>query len=1076
MFRIYLPLILGILLVSTIQKSFAFGSEVDPANLAITKPLQSGTSYAEKVESLARTKPELALQIATDALIYFKTVAEPEQQGRVLNASSYALYFLTRYEESMHKAKEAESIAIKFELGAVLARSRMLQGNVLQMIGEYTRAIKQYMQASTYYKRTDNKLYQSYVFNNIANTYLAANLYPSALEYYEKSNSIIVQSSALKGIGDTLFFMDRIEEALEYFQKSLDLYRSEGDTFGIAIVRNGQGDVYLALDDPQKSLELYEEAITLAKENRQIYTIEYSTRGKAKALFQLGRLEEAMTWAERATDIAAAQDDKASILENLELKSKILKAEGHISEALDALVTFNEMQNNYKTERDKTQLIVMQALFESETKAEEIEELEEKNKVLELEKQVKRKQNQYTLLMAAGLAGALTFLAFWAWTIYREKRRLALLSEELDKARLVAVQATQTKSAFLANMSHEIRTPLTSIIGYADSILQGDIAKQEQQRVVGIISENGSHLLHVINDILDFTKIEANKMEFEDIATPLFPLFSQIESVTGKRARDKGLNFDLHFQYPLPSSIVTDPTRLRQILFNLTNNALKFTNKGSISVSVKTVADTLSVSVRDTGIGITAEQQKILFTPFKQADGSINRRFGGSGLGLSISKHLAEGLGGQITLISETGKGSEFILSVAMKPAKDCVWVDNPEDASYTHKSQSSAQRQTRDYAGAKVLLAEDHPNNRELICLMLRRLKVDVTSVENGLQACDTALKNDFDLVLMDIQMPVMDGIQALKQLRAMQPNIPVIALTANNMKHEIDQYMEEGFNGHVPKPLDKDALISALDTFLKDVPPSSTPAPVSQKSLPRRDANLPDTHENLTGLASKTVSQNTPVRVTDVQDITPKPLVGSDDEFVLLTRDYIGQLQENIIATQQAWDIQDIEELQELAHKVKGSAGAFGLKPFGDAYDLIEHKLKNSPHAELDEEIEHIARLARTLLKVPGADVALGVQNHSVSIDNWITAIKEMLARSGEWFDGLSVAITQDDIAVFEILNPLCRDLSKLALPALYEKCQRLKMVVRQGNDRQKIIEAMAGISEQLKKLHEFFDTEIT
>lgn len=999
--------------------------------------------FVEKVEELARVKPEEALKIAKESENFFRINPDPVSRGKVLNGAAYALYFLSKFEDSMAKAKESESIALQHNLMEILARSKMLQGNVLQSIGEHTRAINQYLEAADYYQVTGNQQYLSYVYNNIANTYIEAKLYASALDYYKQSNDLLPQSSAYKGIADTHFKMGQIEKSLEFYKRSLAMYRAENDTFGIALIRNGQGDVYLAKAEYEEAQALFNEALNLAKKHQQVYTVEYSTRGLAKAYLGLGKLDEAVLWLNEARALASEKNDNVALLKILKIESEIYRAQGDLANAIDSLTEYMELESSYQAEKDKTQLVVMQAMFESETKAAEIEKLEEQNKILQLQGAVEKERSQQTQFIAFTLVCALLTLAFWIFTVSREKQRLAKVSAELEKAKVQAETATHTKSAFLANMSHEIRTPLTSIIGYADSILQGDIPVKEEHRVIKIICENGNHLLNVISDILDFTKIEANKLEFENIATPLIPLLAQIESVTGKRARDKGLSFDLHFRYPLPSAVITDPTRLRQILFNLTNNALKFTEKGSINVSVKTVENQLLIGVRDTGIGISKANQQELFQPFQQADGSINRRFGGSGLGLSISRHLAQGLGGDLTVSSEEGKGSEFVVAIKLQPAPDCRWITSGDEARVVTQTVEAQKQKLPKFNQAKVLLAEDHPNNRELIRLMLSRMGLQVTDVENGLLACKAALKEEFDLIFLDIQMPVMDGGQALKQIKKSHPDTPIIALTANNMKHEVEQYMRDGFTAHLPKPLPREDLVALLENYL-------------QGFLISSESKVPGTEIPPPALPKDT-----------------SPLSGQEEDMVKLIDNYAAQLNQEVEQAVMLWQSENWTELTELAHTIRGSAANFGFANIGETFNQIENRLKAEEFEKVSQLINDILGDMQFINEMPGVDKAVGIHNHSVSFSAWHSALQSFFTTLPTFLEKMQQEAASDSLELASSINELQKKSNKLALPQAYNLCMQIRKAIRSGESSDQLITACDELTSELNSIKTYFES---
>ena len=365
--------------------------------------------------------------------------------------------------------------------------------------------------------------------------------------------------------------------------------------------------------------------------------------------------------------------------------------------------------------------------------------------------------------------------------VYERTEALAEANVALEHLICELQEASSAKSSFLANMSHEIRTPLTSIIGYADGILMGDISRDEQERVIRVISENGNHLLHIISDILDISKIEADKLEYEMLPTRITDIITQVESVIAKRAQDKELEFKLNYHFPIPSEVETDPYRFKQILLNLTNNAVKFTDCGEISIDVRYQNEQLFVRVKDSGIGMPAEKIAAIFEPFEQGDTSVARQFGGTGLGLSISKRLALDLGGDIHATSEVNKGSSFEVVIRAVPTENNEMLGASKDM-WKMQEIKEENHIIPDFSGSKVLLVDDHPNNRDLIRIILDRMHVTVTEAEDGDIALQRMFEAEYDLILMDIQMPRMKGDEATEKLRQQGFDLPIIALTANN------------------------------------------------------------------------------------------------------------------------------------------------------------------------------------------------------------------------------------------------------------------------------------------------------
>ena len=394
-----------------------------------------------------------------------------------------------------------------------------------------------------------------------------------------------------------------------------------------------------------------------------------------------------------------------------------------------------------------------------------------------------------------------------------------------DEFRDAAEAANRAKSEFLANMSHEIRTPMTAILGFSD-VLLGNLVEEENVSATNTIKRNGLYLLELVNDILDLSKIEAGKLEIERIACSPAKLVGDVASTMRARAEAEGLPLQIEYVGPIPETIICDPTRLRQILINLVANAVKFTEAGSVRLVTRLVQSTarppsLRFDVIDTGIGMTQEQASRLFQPFTQADASTTRKFGGTGLGLTISKRLAEMLGGDITVSSAAGKGSTFSVSVETGPLGGVQILENVAEAVAERRQKAEASVAPAVKLDCRILLAEDGPDNQRLISFVLKKAGADVTLAENGLIARDKALAAEeagepFDVILMDMQMPVMDGYTATQDLRDFGYTRPIIALTANAMTGDDEKCFRAGCDGYATKPIDRAKLFATITRFL--------------------------------------------------------------------------------------------------------------------------------------------------------------------------------------------------------------------------------------------------------------------
>ncbi len=388
-------------------------------------------------------------------------------------------------------------------------------------------------------------------------------------------------------------------------------------------------------------------------------------------------------------------------------------------------------------------------------------------------------------------------------------------NEMLEVSQLEAQEASRAKSEFLANMSHEIRTPMTAIIGFTDLLLSQDDADHsdlDKQDALERIKKNGNHLLEVINNILDISKIEAGKMELENLPTSIKHVADTIESLISERILSKGLKFHINVDPEIPQLVNIDPTRLRQILINLLSNACKFTEKGEIGLDIQldhsVKLPTIHFSVSDTGIGLTEKQSQKLFKEFSQADSSTTRKYGGTGLGLIISQRFAKMMGGEITIQSESGKGCTFSFGLPIQIV---------DKSSQTDEKKNKSSKTTTDKLEKKILLVEDGPDNQALISFILKKAGATVTLAENGKEGMEKALQEweagePFDVILMDMQMPIMDGYQATKALRDKNYQRTIVALTAHAMESDRIKCLEVGCDEYFSKPVDRAKLIHLL------------------------------------------------------------------------------------------------------------------------------------------------------------------------------------------------------------------------------------------------------------------------
>ncbi len=518
--------------------------------------------------------------------------------------------------------------------------------------------------------------------------------------------------------------------------------------------------------------------------------------------------------------------------------------------------------------------------------------------------------------------------------------------EESVIAKEAAEESDRAKSDFLANMSHEIRTPLTGILGFADLLLaggdEGDVANRLEYLTT--IKASGMHLLNVINDILDLSKIESGQVDFDNEPCQPHLILAEVIRVLQLKASEKNLVLSSRWETHIPSTIQTDPSRLRQLLINLVGNAIKFTASGSVQIVGKLIEwdgrPQIQLEVTDTGIGIEPEKLDKIFYPFVQADNSVTRRFGGTGLGLAISRQIARGLGGDLTADSELGVGSKFTVRFDTGDI-DGVPLVSRADAFEARIDESQLQTQPTEIPPADILLVEDGETNRKLICLLLERAGASVATAENGKEGVEIALNREFDLIIMDMQMPVLDGYSATRQLRDAGVTLPIIALTAHAMKGDREKCLAAGCTDYLTKPINAEKLLTAVSKGL-----TTSQARNSQHEKPnplRRPSNQPVTSPKIEQPPQRIVSS----------------LPADDPDFAEIIEEFIERFGSKIKEIDAAWSNGQLEELANLAHWLKGSGGTAGFDHCTQPASRLEQLAKARQTNDIPAAIESIRTL---------------------------------------------------------------------------------------------------------------------
>lgn len=839
----------------------------------------------------------------------------PQRYFQALKMQGVTYYYQGLMQQAVSAYMRALSVARNME-------QPISEANLLSNIGlayfnmfNMNQALDYYKQAKTIYDKYGTAQDKADILHNIAGIYIRLSSYDIALDMYREALAIFQKLNDEDGIAQSYGNMGvayselgEYQLSLHYYQRALRHYQETNDAYYLSSRHGNIANVYLRTGDLEMALSHTEKAIKFAKQidNKGLELAGLLSQAKIELL--QGKLPEAEVTLNTSVSMAKEYKDELRVLDGLGMHALIKAGQGDFESAVSYFDSFVRKMNASKNEQLLKSLGKLQSQIQASQLNQEIVDLKQHQHVQELEMS---KQRQLTIMLFI----LFVMIVVTGITIYRRKiekeakEQLSLMvakrTQELEEIAEQLRSANDIKSQFLANISHEIRTPLTAILGQTDHLMNGLYKPEKLNEELAVIQKQSDHLKELINDVLDISKIEANKLELNLEEGNLVELLTDVHSMLSGQAKEKGLKFAFQNQLGEQFFSYLDFTRVKQILINLCANAIKFTQQGEVELHVSRVEQGIVFRIRDTGIGMNAEQLKLIFDCFSQGDNSISRRFGGTGLGLSLSQQLAMMMGGYISVESEANKGSEFSFYLPCKELEPAAYID--DNQAITHSASKGLS--------GKVLLAEDHPDNRRLICRYLESMGLEVITAENGEQAVEQCLKEFPDVVLLDIQMPVLDGLSALKLLQKCGFTQPVYALTANAISHQIEGYLEAGFTGYLAKPIDKKVFYTQLAKHCK--------------STSQLANSMPDTRDLVTS--------------------------------------FINSFAYEADLIQQHFSADDLMSLQQDAHRIGGAAKMFALDDIAHSALALELAIKNKKAFEINHlvtqllELMHCTRLAQ-------------------------------------------------------------------------------------------------------------------
>jgi len=781
---------------------------------------------------------EHAIDIAKDNNLVATTAGVQKKLGIMFHYSRLNARALIAYKQAialLNVENEPLKVANLYNnIGLVHAN----MGDLSLAMDNYSKAYTLYQAHGSDQDRTDSYFNIAGLHIHLEHFDMAIKMIPTVIrarKLYQDHSGV---ANAYGDLGTAYLKAGNYPQARLFYEKSLHSYTELKENYFIASQHHNLAEVDNLLGNTTSAMKHATLAIALSESTGNSYSLIGGYHALALAQYLEGDFAAAYKNIVSSLDLAQEKEISDWANDYLGLKALIQSAQGKTKAGFLSQMRSIELINRQKNDELSRQMVRYQDKTEANELARALAHLKQRE-------QIARQQRYFVMFV-------LLLFLIMGFSFYRRRINLKLQfdlrhlvakrTSELDLLAEDLKQANLVKGQFLANVSHEIRTPLTSIIGHAKSLVSGDVNRQNNDAEV--ILRNSVHVSSILNDILDLSSIEVNKLKISYQMQAIDELVEEIRLLYHSESDKKGIQFIIENQLPTDLHLYTDRVRLKQILINLCSNALKFTSHGHIKIGLSLVDDVVTIKISDTGIGIENENFLAIFERFTQADSSINRRFGGSGIGLYLSLELAQMLGGNISVASKVNQGSEFTLSLP--------FLKQAPNGLESYETPSLPIEQLPDVSlHGTVLLAEDHDDNRQLISRLLTALGLTVLQAHDGEEAINLCTKHQPDLILMDIQMPNIDGIDALHTLRNGQYSQPIIAFTANSVADDMDYYLELGFDDCLSKPIDEPKFVKTISHYLNQNEPKESQAILSSVDLSdlvqEFISSLPEEHSKL-------------------------------------------------------------------------------------------------------------------------------------------------------------------------------------------------------------------------------------